>query len=287
MLIETFYIMKLSLITVTYNSGATLAYTIESVLSQTYPDIEYIIVDGSSKDNTVAIIKKYEPQFKGRIKWISEPDMGLYDAMNKGIRMATGDIIGILNSDDFFTNPYVLQKVADTFKEDGRLDAVYGDVHFVDPKDLERCVRYYSSKVFNRKLMKLGFMPAHPSFYVRKECFEKYGIYKTDYKIAADFEFLLRVIYKNNIKTKYLPIDMVTMRTGGASTSGIESHKRIMKEHLRAFRENHVYTNAFLLSLRYIYKIGEVIKQKIFSNKGNETETYNNTHYSMLMSEHK
>lgn len=279
--------MKLSLITVTYNSGATLAYTIESVLSQTYPDIEYIIVDGSSKDNTVTIIKEYEPQFKGRIKWISEPDKGLYDAMNKGIRMATGDIIGILNSDDFFTNQNVLQKVVDTFNEDASLDAVYGDVHFVHPEDLERCVRYYSSRIFNRKLMKLGFMPAHPSFYVRKECFEKYGIYKTDYKIAADFEFLLRVIYKNKIKTKYLPIDMVTMRTGGASTSGLESHKRIMKEHLRAFHENDVYTNVFLLSLRYIYKTGEVIKQKISPYKEKEDETYHNSDYSLLVSEHK
>ena len=279
--------MKLSLITVTYNSGTTLAYTIESVLSQSYPDIEYIIVDGSSKDNTVAIIKEYEPQFKGRIKWISEPDKGLYDAMNKGIRMATGDIIGILNSDDFFTNPNVLQKVADTFIEDASLDAVYGDVHFVNPEDLERCVRYYSSRVFNRKLMKLGFMPAHPSFYVRKECFEKYGIYKTDYKIAADFEFLLRVIYKNKIRTKYLPIDMVTMRTGGASTSGLESHKRIMKEHLRAFHENDIYTNVFLLSLRYIYKTGEVIKQKISPYKEKEDETYHNSDYSLLVSEHK
>lgn len=279
--------MKLSLITVTYNSGATLAYTIKSVLSQTYPDIEYIIVDGASKDNTVAIIKEYEPLFKGRIKWISEPDKGLYDAMNKGIRLATGDIIGILNSDDFFTNQNVLQKVADTFNEDASLDAVYGDVHFVNPEDLERCVRYYSSRVFNRKLMKLGFMPAHPSFYVRKECFEKYGIYKTDYKIAADFEFLLRVIYKNKIKTKYIPFDMVTMRTGGASTSGLESHKRIMKEHLRAFHENDIYTNVFLLSLRYIYKTGEVIKQKISPNKEKEDETYHNSDYSLLVPEHK
>ena len=279
--------MKLSLITVTYNSGATLAYTIKSVLSQTYPDIEYIIVDGASKDNTVAIIKEYETQFKGHIKWISEPDKGLYDAMNKGIRMATGEIIGILNSDDFFTNKNVLQKVADTFNEDASLDAVYGDVHFVNPEDLERCVRYYSSKVFNRKLMKLGFMPAHPSFYVRKECFEKYGIYKTDYKIAADFEFLLRVIYKNKIRTKYLPIDMVTMRTGGASTSGLESHKRIMKEHLRAFHENDVYTNVFLLSLRYIYKTGEIIKQKLSPNKEIEDETFHNSDYSLLVPEHK
>ena len=256
--------MKISLITITYNSEKTLADTIQSVLNQTYTDIEYILVDGASKDNTVSIIKQYEPLFEGRMKWISEPDKGLYDAMNKGIRMATGDIVGILNSDDFFTSNEILQKNANAFLQDTKLDAVYGDVHFVNPDDLKKCVRYYSSKVFKRSLMKLGFMPAHPSFYIRRECFEKYGLYKTDYKIAADFEFLLRVIYKERIKTQYLPIDMVTMRTGGASTSGLESHKRIMKEHLRAFCENGIYTNRVLLSLRYVYKIIELIWSKIY-----------------------
>ena len=256
--------MKISLITITYNSEKTLADTIQSVLNQTYTDIEYILVDGASKDNTVSIIKQYEPLFEGRMKWISEPDKGLYDAMNKGIRMATGDIVGILNSDDFFTSNEILQKNANAFLKDTKLDAVYGDVHFVNPDNLNKSVRYYSSKVFKRSLMKLGFMPAHPSFYIRRECFEKYGLYKTDYKIAADFEFLLRVIYKERIKTQYLPIDMVTMRTGGASTSGLESHKRIMKEHLRAFCENGIYTNRILLSLRYVYKIIELIWSKIY-----------------------
>ena len=255
--------MKISLISVTYNSDKTLAYTIESVLSQTHSEIEYIVVDGASKDKTVSIIKQYEPLFNGRMKWISEKDKGLYDAMNKGIRMATGDVVGILNSDDFFTSNDVLEKVSAAFIQDSQLDAIYGDVHFVNPDDLNKCVRYYSSKIFKRHLMKLGFMPAHPSFYIRKECFGKYGMYKTDYKIAADFEFLLRVIYKEKIKTRYLPIDMVTMRTGGASTSGLESHKRIMKEHLRAFQENGLYTNYFLLSLRYIYKIVELLYSKI------------------------
>lgn len=259
MLIAAPYIMKLSLITVTYNSGETLACTIESVLSQSYPNIEYIIVDGASKDHTVSIIKEYEPKFHGRMKWFSERDKGLYDAMNKGIRMATGEVIGILNSDDFFTTNDVLQQVADAFEANRELDAVYGDVHFVHPENLKKCVRYYSSKIFKRELMIMGLMPAHPSFYLRKEHFNKYGLYKTDYKIAADFEFLLRTIYKGNIKIKYLPVDMVTMRTGGASTSGLDSHKQIMKEHLRAFRENGIYTNVFLLALRYFYKVWELV----------------------------
>ena len=255
--------MKITLITVTYNSGKTLSTTLESVLAQTHQNIEYIIVDGASKDNTVALIKEYEPRFEGRLKWVSEPDKGLYDAMNKGIRMATGEVIGILNSDDFFTANDILQQVADAFEANKEIDAVYGDVHFVNPDNLEKCVRYYSSKVFKRGLMKLGFMPAHPSFYLKKLCFEQFGLYKTDYKIAADFEFLLRVIYKKGIHTQYLPLDMVTMRTGGASTSGFESHKRIMKEHLRAFRENGITNNALTLSLRYPYKIGELIKNKL------------------------
>jgi len=258
--------MTISLITITYNSENTLVDTIQSVLKQSYPNIEYIIIDGDSKDNTVSIIKEYAPLFKEKFKWISEPDKGLYDAMNKGIRMATGDIIGILNSDDFFTNDTILKQIADEFQQNTKLDAVYGDVHFVNPDNLNKCVRYYSSKIFKRNLMRLGFMPAHPSFYMRKKCFEKYDLYKIDYKIAADFEFLLRVIFKNKICIKYLPIDMVTMRTGGASTSGIKSHIRIMKEHLRAFRENEIYTNVLLLSLRYFYKIGEIIQSKLITS---------------------
>ncbi|MCB6963014.1 glycosyltransferase [Phocaeicola dorei] len=257
--------MTISLITVTYNSSNTLPSTLQSILSQTYSDIEYIIVDGVSKDHTIDVIKEYESKFNGRLRWISEPDKGLYDAMNKGIRMATGGVVGILNSDDFFTGKDVLAQVARAFETDDRLAAVYGDVHFVHPDKLDKCVRYYSSKVFKRELMRLGFMPAHPSFYLRREYFEKFGCYKTDYRIAADFEFLLRVIYKGNISIKYLPIDMVTMRTGGASTSGVASHKRIMKEHLRAFRENGIYTNVFLLGLRYIYKVGELLLHKSVS----------------------
>ena len=254
--------VKISIITVTYNSDKTLKNTFDSILKQTHSNFEYIVIDGASKDNTVDLLKEYEPHFENKIKWISEPDKGLYDAMNKGIQMATGDVIGILNSDDFFTTNRILQQVSDAFEKNGNVDAVYGDIHFVNPDNLEKSVRYYSSKVFKRSLMRLGFMPAHPSFYMRKTCFEKYGLYKTDYKIAADFEYLLRVIFKHKIRTQYIPIDMVTMRTGGASTSGMKSHIRIMKEHLRAFRENGIYTNAFLLSLRYFYKIGELVKSK-------------------------
>ena len=145
--------MKISIITTTYNSGATLRDTIRSILSQTYQDIEYIVVDGASTDDTLTIIQEYEPQFDGRMRWVSEKDNGLYDAMNKGIRMATGDVVGILNSDDFFTSPDVLERVAGAFREESGPDAVYGDIHFVNPDNLNRCVRYYSSRLFRSWLM--------------------------------------------------------------------------------------------------------------------------------------
>lgn len=252
-------IPKISLITVTFNSDKTLRDTINSVLKQTYTNIEYIVVDGLSKDNTMDIVREYEPQFEGRMKWISEKDKGLYDAMNKGVRMATGDVVGILNSDDFFTANDVLEKVAAGFDE--QTDAVYGDLHYVHPDDLQHSVRYYSSKIFKRNLMRMGFIPAHPTFYCRRECFDKFGYYKTDYKIAADFDLLLRFIYVNRIRTKYLPMDMVTMRTGGASTNGLKSRMGGMNEHLRSLRENGVKSNRFILSLRYFYKITEYFRK--------------------------
>lgn len=252
----------ITIITVTYNSESTINDTIISVLNQSYNDIEYIIVDGCSKDRTVDIIKEYEPKFKGRLKWISEKDKGIYDAMNKGIRMATGDIIGILNSDDFFTSNDVISTVYETF-EKYNPDAIYGDIHFVNDSNLNKTVRYYSSKIFRRELMRFGFMPAHPSFYIKRECFDKFGLYNTSYKIVADFEFLLRTIFIGKIKTIYIPKDFVTMRTGGASTSGMNSHRLIMTEHLRAFKENRIFTNRIILSMRYIYKIIEVMISKI------------------------
>lgn len=253
--------MIISLITVTYNSGNTLFSTFQSILSQTYPNIEYIVIDGASNDGTVSVIQEFEPLFKGKLKWISEPDNGLYDAINKGIYMAIGEVVGILNSDDFFTESDILEQVAQAFEMDNKLDAIYGDVHFVNSNDLTRSIRYYSSKIFRPSLMKLGFMPAHPTFYCRKSCYEKYGLYKTDFKIAADFDLLLRFIYVHHISLKYLPLDMVTMRVGGASTNGLKSHVCIMKEHLRSFKENGLKSNFFLLSLRYFYKLTEYIRK--------------------------
>ena len=230
--------MKISIITATYNSGKTLRDTIESVLRQSYTDYEYIVKDGGSKDDTLEIVKAYAPKFGDKIKAISEPDQGIYDAMNKGIQMATGDVIGILNSDDFYTSADALQVIADTFANND-IDATYGDIHFVNDDDLSKCVRYYSSAIFRRSFMRFG---------------------DTSYKVAADFENLLRLIYVGNIKTKYIKKDFVTMRMGGASTAGFSSRTQIMKDHLRALKANGIYSNVFLLSLRYIYKLYEVLR---------------------------
>lgn len=250
--------MKVSIITVCWNSEQYIQSAISSVLKQTYKDIEYIVIDGHSQDLTIDILKSYNSLFEGRLKWISEPDKGLYDAMNKGIRMATGDIIGVLNSDDFFTDNNVISKIVERFK-DPNIDAVYADVAFVDSSNLNKITRYYSSKVFSRSLMRLGFIPAHPTFYAKKECFSKYGLYSLDYKIGADFELLLRFIFVNKIRLSYIPKCFVTMRLGGVSTSGLKSHIQIMNDHLKAFKVNNIYTNRVLLSLRYIYKLKEFI----------------------------
>lgn len=258
--------MKITIITATYNSGATLCDTMESVLRQTYRDIEYLVIDGASKDNTLDIVRNYEPMFNGKLKYISEPDKGIYDAMNKGIRMATGDVVGILNSDDFYTTDTVLEQVAQAMAQTDT-DAVYGDVHYVEDKDLSRSVRYYSSRYFKRNLMRFGFMPAHPSFYCRRKVYERYGAFDISYKIAADFENLLRLIFVNKIRTEYIPADFVTMRMGGASSSGLKSHRQIMKDHLRALKQNGVFSNVLFLCLRYPYKIGEVVWTRLTTRR--------------------
>ena len=246
--------MKISIITTTYNSEATIRDTLESVNAQTYPHIEHIIVDGNSKDNTLEIVKKYGKRVS---ILISEPDKGIYDAMNKGIRAATGDVIGILNSDDFFTSDDVISAIVFAF-ENNDIDAVYGDVHYINPDNLNKCVRYYSSAVFRPSLFKFGLMPAHPSFYVKRSCYEKYGVYSLDYKIASDFDLLVRFIHIHKIKYKYLKKDFVTMRTGGVSTKNLNSRMILNKEGAKACKKYGIRTNLLLLSLKYLYKIFEI-----------------------------
>ena len=247
--------MKVSIVTVTYNSAQTLVDAMKSVLEQTYHDIEYIIVDGASTDSTIDIIRQYELQFKNRLKWISEKDNGIYDAMNKGIQLATGDVVGILNSDDYFTSSDVIARMITAFR-DG-VDAVYGDVHFIHDGEPNKCIRYYSSKHFRPFWLRFGFMPAHPSFYCRRGVYERAGYYKTDYAIGSDYEMMVRLFYGYHIRAKYLPMDFVTMRTGGASTRNVHSRLALIKDDVRGCRENGVYTNIPMICLKFLYKIFE------------------------------
>lgn len=248
--------MKVSIVTTSFNSSSTLRDTINSVLSQSYPDIEYIVKDGGSTDGTIDILKEYEPKFHGSMKWVSKKDNGIYDGMNQGIEMATGDIIGILNADDFFTSNDVIEKAAKNI-ESKNVDAVYGDIHFVKGTDLNKCVRYYSSKPFRPFWLRFGFMPAHPSFYIKRNILLKAGLYKTNYKIGADFEMMVRLFYRCHISYHYLNKDFVTMRVGGVSTKSIRSRKILLDEDVRACRENGIYTNHMFVALKYLYKIFE------------------------------
>lgn len=271
--------MKISIITATWNSAETVRDTFDSVLRQNYKDYEYIVVDGASTDGTVDIIREYEPRFEGRMRWVSEKDAGLYDAMNKGIDMATGEVVGMLNSDDFYTSFDVLKAIARRFEKYPDTDAVYGDVRYVEWEDVTRTLRFYSSRLFRRSWMRMGFMPAHPSFYCRKAVYDRFKLdgtqiegfkgdphrayFNTTYKIAADFECLLRMIFVGRIRTHYLWKDCVTMRAGGVSSSGMKSHQQINRDHRRAFRENGVYSNYLLISIRYLYKIAELALGRI------------------------
>lgn len=248
--------MKISIITASYNSVSTLANAMESVLHQTYTDWEYIVVDGGSTDGTVDLIRRYEPQFGGKLKWTSEPDHGIYDAMNKGISRATGDVVGILNSDDYYTSEDVLSVVASVLS-DNRLDAVYGDIHFIHDGKPNKVVRYYSSRHFRPFWLRFGFMPAHPSFYVRRSVYEKAGLYNTAYKIGSDFEMMVRLFHRYHIRAKYIPMDFVTMLMGGASTAGFSSHLLLAKEDVRACKLNGIYSNQWMMYMKYLYKLFE------------------------------
>ena len=244
--------MKVSIITVAYNSEQTLGDTMLSVLRQTYKDIEYIVVDGLSKDGTIDIIKSFESQFGGRLRWVSEKDRGIYDAMNKGVQMATGDVVGIVNSDDFLTDDTVIEQMVNQFPSDA--GAIYGDVHFVKKGQDDKCIRYYSGRIFRPWLVRIGYLPPHPSLYVRRELFEKYGSYNSAMRISADFELIARLSYKHHVPMKYLHIDFVTMRLGGASTRSWSNRLLGAEENLKACRANGIRTNWLLICMKYPIK---------------------------------
>lgn len=260
--------MKISVITATWNSGRTIGDTLRSVFNQSFTNVEHIIKDGGSKDDTLEICKSFEQKYytdgdKGRtINILSDKDKGIYDAMNQGIEAATGDVIGILNSDDFYTSDDVLARVAEEFEKSPELEAVYGDIHFVKDENLKKCTRYFSSRYFRPWALRFGFMPAHPSFYVRREVYEKYGLYDLDFRTSSDFEMMVRLFVKEKIHARYINKDFVTMRAGGESTAGLAAKKKVNHDIAGSLRKHGIYSNQVFQSMRYIWRIGELLYTK-------------------------
>lgn len=245
---------KVSIITAAYNSAQTIGDTIESVLKQTYQNIEHIIVDGASTDNTVEIVRNYGNKIA---KIISEPDRGIYDAMNKGIQAATGDIIGILNSDDFFDTPEVISSIVEEFEKDSQLDGIYTNLYYVQQNNPQKKVRHWISSPFKERSFFRGWHPPHPTLYLRKEIYEKYGLFNLDFPLAADFELMLRLFEKHKIRTKHLNITTIRMRLGGASNKNWANVKQQNIECIKAFK-----TNGFKVSFLYpIYRLLPKLRQ--------------------------
>lgn len=247
--------MKITIITVCYNSAATLEKTILSVAGQTYATIEYIIVDGNSKDRTLDIIKNHEDKIA---QWISEPDKGLYDAMNKGIAMATGDVIGILNSDDTFNSNTVIEEIV-AFHTKNTIDASVGNI--MQHKEDGKIVRVYSSKYWSPEKLKIGFMPPHPSIFFKRELFDRLGFYELDFIIGADYELITRFFLKRKISWKYSGITTTAMLVGGLSSSGTASYNLITKEIQKALLMNGIIFSPFKIKMRFVWKIIGFLKK--------------------------
>lgn len=247
--------MRISIVTVVYNRVHVIADAIASVLSQAHQDVEYIVVDGGSTDGTVNVIREWENRFGGRMKWISEKDHGIYDAMNKGIRMATGEVIAILNSDDFYHRTDTLQRVADEFIADPDLQVVYGDNLWVNSSDLKKVIRYSNGDNYNSFTARCGVVPPHATFFVRKANFEKYGYYDTSYRICADYERELYFLEKLKLKSKYLGFPFMTMRVGGVSSSGLKGYLTSVRECHRACKSLGLFTCWPMQVLKLVIKL--------------------------------
>jgi glycosyltransferase len=249
--------MKISIITIAWNSGKSIGDAIKSVVSQTYPDIEYIIVDGLSKDNTMEVVKSFGTKVT---KSVSERDKGIYDALNKGIAMAEGDVIGFMHSDDLFADEFVIEKVVKLFKETGA-DSIYGDLEYVYKNDTSKVLRYWKSGKFSLRNLKMGWMPPHPTLYIKREVYQKYGGFDISFKIAADYDSMLRFLGKYKISTAYLPEVMVKMRVGGASNRSLKNIIQKSKEDLHAIKKNE-FGNIFTLVFKNLRKVTQFIKKQ-------------------------
>lgn len=249
--------MKISVVTVSYNSAETIADCIDSVLSQNYPNIEFIIVDGKSTDGTMDIVNR----FADRIQTIvSEPDQGIYDAMNKGISMCTGDVIGILNSDDLYEDAEVISDVVKQLKESGA-DSCYGDLVYVDQKDTGRVVRSWKAGEYRREKFLNGWMPPHPTFFLKRECYEQFGKFNTGFRTSADYELMLRMLYKNDVSVTYLNRVVVRMRTGGQSNVSIMNRIKANLEDRRAWKENGISPGLLTSLKKPLSKLGQFFRR--------------------------
>ncbi len=247
--------MKISVITVCYNSARSLELSLQSVAEQDWSAVEHIVIDGASTDGTKEILER----FRSRLAYlVSEPDNGIYDAMNKGLMYATGDIVCFLNADDQYACANVLSKVASQM-EDHNLDALMGDVSFFHKRNSQRIVRRYRSERFRPSRLAWGWMPAHPALFLRKEVVRRVGLFKTDYRIAGDFEFIVRAFHGHALRYRHFPEVLVNMQTGGLSTSGLRAKIRLNQEVLRACRENGLQTNMLKILSKYPAKILEML----------------------------
>lgn len=251
--------MKISIITVSYNSSHTISRTIESVLSQKNIDLEYIIVDGASKDGTVDIIRQYAEK-NPCIKWVSEKDKGIYDAMNKGIGLATGEVIGILNSDDYYAGDTVLEEIVKTFCDDNTLESCYGNLVYVKNNKPYRCWKSGNPRSFIN-----GWMPPHPAFFVQKKVYEKYGVFRLDCGTAADYELMLRFLEKYKISTVWVNKVITHMTAGGVSNSGFTSRVNAHKNDEMAWNVNGLKKNILTLYLKKIKKLPQFVLAKFIN----------------------
>jgi glycosyltransferase involved in cell wall biosynthesis len=252
---------KISIVTVCFNSAVTIRDTIDSVLSQDYVDIEYIIIDGGSTDGTMQIISAYTSRIA---KIISEPDKGIYDAMNKGIALATGEMIGILNSDDFYASSDVVSSIVNTYVQ-SRADIVFGDLIYVASEDTTKVVREYNASDFRPWMLRFGWMPPHTATFIKRSIYEDFGMYAMGYKTAADYELFVRILLLKKINYFYIKKTIVLMRMGGATSSGWRSYLTTSLEMVRAIRQNGLYTNIVIILMRLPIKLFELRRGKVFA----------------------
>ena len=249
--------MKISIITATYNSEASIASALRSIEEQDYKNIEVLLIDGKSKDNTIEVAKK---AFSGDLKIISEKDRGIYDALNKGVFHATGDIVGFVHSDDLLASETTVSDIVKAFEEK-KVDGVYGDLQYVKKEDPSKVVRYWKSQPFRSQLLSNGWMPAHPSLFLKKEVYKKHGFFDLDYNIAADYDFMLRILQDDSLNFHYLPQVITKMRVGGASNRSLKNIVQKSSEDLRALRANKIKNPAKVLAYKNLSKLSQFVKK--------------------------